>query len=266
MDKYSNIESRIITINTPSSAQDTPRINLSERIYAGVRFIKKYKDPTTTKTILASKRLDPLAHTDIARDIYLYIEQSTIRRNTPDKTIPTSIRTYIATDQQVSDMKSKKIFITHCPSSTFANGKRPKDQLAEICMKIKEIETRSKKANPKDYSTLKIDTALHVFIIDRKNRGSQHDKDKINRKLSSKGRYDFSSKRILPMFFTYTDIYIVDDVLTTGATLNEIKSFMERELHSYYAHHTNHNNLTRKTNRYIKTLSIPAVHTLAYCH
>ncbi len=164
--------------------------NVSE---SPIRSIYSYQEVDIKETIRKSKNLDPMATRQIAEAIYHEIQND------------------------LTDSKSRTLLL-HAPSSAFARKQKKLDHMAVILEKIK------------DRAGNRVDICLHAFIIDVDKRKSQHEKNKIERIKDSKSRY-----RILFTFHrdfinSYDFIYILDDVMTTGATMLGLMDILSRML------------------------------------
>lgn len=160
--------------------------------------------------------------------------------------------------QERTNIYTHNVLLLNCPSSTFANNRRARDQTAEILIHIKRIhdnyinsEIHAKSNTSIDsnviYKTqiisdsstfldanihipLSINVCLdilpHCVRLCRENRSAQHDKNRKERTDTTKNKFELAFP--LPTFFLkkYQSIYIIDDVVTTGSSLNEIKNVL----------------------------------------
>lgn len=125
----------------------------------------------------------------------------------------------------INSFPTQKILLVHCPSSTYATGLRPKDQLAELLTYIKRIH----------HTDVHLDVFLHTIRIKRTYRTAQHDKNKYHRINDSRDKFECGASIPLSLLNRYTCICIIDDVVTTGASLHAVKEIYRERL-SYTGH------------------------------
>ncbi len=193
-----------------------------------IRGIHNYQEADIKEIVRKSKNLDPKAMEYIATVIFRAIKADL----------------YGKTGDRPAEVLSKTLLM-HAPSSSFARGQKRRDHMAIILEKIK------------DTADLEIDICLHAFIIDVDKRKSQHEKDKAERISDSKTRYKLLFKTPLMwdtkfdqnFIHSYDLIYVLDDVQTTGATLQILTSIISEIV------------LNNRSG-----VNLPQVRGLAFCH
>ncbi len=174
-------------------------------------YIKDYKNEKVKEIVKKSKNLDQEALKYIAKELYEYI--------CSDIGISNNL------DNQSDAAKSSEILILHAPSSSFTRQQKKKDHMALICGYIKEFNDADRSTNKP-----KIDICPNFFLIDMDQTKSQHEKTREERLLSDESKFTLLYKQIFGLGQhgqAYKYIYIVDDVLTTGATLSTLVQIIQ---------------------------------------
>lgn len=203
-----------INTNTTSTIDVLPHLDNDSPIHEHVNFIHNYNLPHIKEIIRDSKLLKSTAINHIAQDMYKWILGYTTQfvHHQYTDTIPLVF----------------KILIIHSPSTTYAEHARKHDQLALICERIKYYFEYSPATPFQNTQFIQAEVLPHIFLIARAMRSAQHHKNKADRLLSSKNRFSLvnHSPPFRRLLNTYQMIYIIDDVVTTGSTLNELRSII----------------------------------------
>ncbi len=167
-------------------------------------YIKDYKNEKVKEIVKKSKNLDQVALEYIAKELYEQICAVTSNSNCPS-----------------SEGRPTEMLILHAPSSSFTRRQKKKDHMALICGYIKEFNDADE-----DQTKPKMDICPNFFLIDMDQTKSQHEKTREERLLSDESKFTLLYKQIFGLR-SYKYIYIVDDVLTTGATLQVLVKIIQ---------------------------------------
>lgn len=192
-------------------------------------WIANYQDEKVKEIVKKNKNLDKEANIYMANELYTYIVSDMTANNYSETRLNT--------------------LLLHAPSSSFARGDKSKDHMTIILEEIKNFADMQK--------IIKIDIFPHFFIIDADKRKSQHQKDRSMRITDSKTRFNTLSKidqNFMWFIQKYDSVYIIDDVLTTGATLTSLASLLRQRV--------------KESEKLIeiKEIKIPDIRLLTYCH
>lgn len=196
----------------------------------GAFYIHKYHEDSTKNNVIDVKNLKSEAVDAMAYKLYLYI------------------KSYL---QSISSKNKYSILLLHAPSSTFISGKKSKDHMAlvlECIHSIFETEKSHLKSSGDNLEQItNLDIATYTFFSVRPSKSAQHQKNKIQRIEGSKNNFAFIYPLPIALLQTYTQIYIIDDVLTTGSTLEALVHVIKK-MHGQQKY------------------SMPEIYRLAFCH
>ncbi|MFM2383594.1 MAG: hypothetical protein RIQ72_166 [Candidatus Parcubacteria bacterium] len=190
-------------------------------------YIYKYRNAPTKKLIIEAKNGKPDALTLIAKVIHASIHIHIQHEPSYDPYFP--------------------ILVLHAPSSSFALANKQVDHMAIALNLLSDIQSAyDKRFRKSSHTKVKIDIAPYVFMHSKPPLVSQHHKNRLSRLENTKDRFCIAYDIPYYLLSQYRYIYIVDDVLTTGSTLQALKQILS----TYCLRH----------NIY------PTIYTLAICH
>lgn len=189
------------------------------KIVYGTYYLYRYQDEDVKNIILKLKNGDSKAIYELARSLYEAILNQITANHLPSGQI--------------------SVLILHVPSSSFGIGKKDKDHMAILLEYLAGITTEvtadkttdfapSEKSPTKELGSIKvqIDIAPYIFRHTKPPHTSQHHKDRSSRINQSIDKFEFASHVPPLLLAQYSYIYIVDDVVTTGSSLQALKRLL----------------------------------------
>ncbi len=189
----------------------TSGTKLCTKIVHGVYYLYQYQDNKIKDLILKLKNGD----TDTIDHLAQALHGALLNQITVDFSYHTITINHIF------------ILILHAPSSSFGLGKKDRDHMATLSEHIADIAA-SEKSSTKDSDSIKIriDIAPYSFRHTKPPKIAQHHKDRVSRMDQSIDRFELTSDIPPLLLDRYSYIYIVDDVVTTGSSLQGLKQVL----------------------------------------
>ncbi len=195
-------------------------------------YIYKYRDERIKKLIIEAKNSKSDALTLIAKIIHASIHMHIQQEPSYDPYFP------------IIDFP---ILVLHAPSSSFALANKQVDHMAMVLNLLSDIQSiYDKRYRKSSLTKVKIDIAPYVFMHSKPPLVSQHHKNRLSRLENTKDRFCIAYDIPYYLLLQYRYIYIVDDVLTTGSTLQALKQILSTHCLRHNIH--------------------PTIYTLAICH
>ncbi len=185
------------------------------KIAHGTYYLYRYRDEDVKNMILKLKNGDSKTIYQMAQSLYKAILNQITTNNPPSG--------------------QSSILLLHVPSSSFGIGKKDKDHIAILLENLAGITvheatdfTMSDKSPTKESSSIKVQVDITPYIFRHTNppRTSQHHKDRSSRINQSIDKFEFASYIPPILLAQYSYIYIVDDVVTTGSSLQALKQLI----------------------------------------
>ncbi len=175
--------------------------NMTDRIpdYAHT-FLIAYQEEENKKLLRDIKLLDP---NSLARGAEL-------------------IYTYICMDTGIDEgpLGGTRNLLLHAPSSAYAKSERNSDQVLDMLKRIGKISARGIEHG------LHIDIMPHFFILNYDKRDAQHEANRALRIENARHKFRIFLNVPESCLDRYDRIYIIDDVSTTGHTLQALASLL----------------------------------------
>lgn len=159
-----------------------------------------YQDKEAKALIRGIKLLDPPSLDEGARLLYEHL------RAAANTHASMQADTYIC----------MPILLLHAPSSAYANGERPIDQVLAMLQRVAALS-----------SAMHIDVMPHSFILSYDQRAAQHAADRSARIANARTKFKILRKTPEALLLRYDRIYVIDDVSTTGHTLHALLELMK---------------------------------------